>query len=197
MLFRSPRGPRHTPDARGDLLRHRDDVLEIKKLLRALGITVNVVAPLDARPSDIARLGEAAFNVVLYPEIAHTAAQWLERAHGQPFTRTIPIGVGATRDFLADTYRPPEIQSPARPHAARQGDWRQKSAARGVAIVREFRRRCGFQKILPVPAFRNGITVANRRIVTIQCGGHSVDWPRVGYVREGFLAAYPLAQVFE
>jgi len=48
--------------------RHRDDVLEIKRLLRALGITVNVVAPLDARPSDIARLGEAAFNVVLYPE---------------------------------------------------------------------------------------------------------------------------------
>ncbi len=82
--------------------RHRDDVLEIKKLLRALGITVNVVAPLDARPSDIARLGEAAFNVVLYPEIAEPAARYLTKALGQPMTTIVPIGVGATRDFIRE-----------------------------------------------------------------------------------------------
>ncbi len=32
-----------------------------------MGVAVNVVAPLGARPSDLARLGDAAFNVVLYP----------------------------------------------------------------------------------------------------------------------------------
>ena len=31
------------------------------------------------RPADLARLGDADFNVVLYPEIAGTAAHWLER----------------------------------------------------------------------------------------------------------------------
>ncbi len=51
-----------------------------------------------ARPlADLARLGEADFNVVLYPEIAGTAARWLERSFGQPRTTTVPIGVGATR----------------------------------------------------------------------------------------------------
>jgi light-independent protochlorophyllide reductase subunit B len=82
--------------------RHRDDVVEVTKLLATLGIAVNVCAPLGARPSDLARLPEADFNVVLYPEIAGPAARWLEKTCGQPLTRTVPIGVGATRDFIAE-----------------------------------------------------------------------------------------------
>ncbi len=85
--------------------RCRDDVREVEKLLDGLGVEINVVAPLGASTQDLTRLGAADFNVSLYPEIAHTAAQWLERAHGQPCTRTIPIGVGATRDFLAEVAR--------------------------------------------------------------------------------------------
>ena len=54
------------------------------------------------RREDIARLGEADFNVVLYPEIALPAAKWLEKNHKQPFTQTIPIGVGATRAFIEE-----------------------------------------------------------------------------------------------
>ena len=82
--------------------RHRDDLAEIRRLLARLGIEVRVVAPLGARPGDLARLGEADFNVVLYPEIAETAAGWLQRAFGQPCTKTVPIGVGATREFIAE-----------------------------------------------------------------------------------------------
>jgi light-independent protochlorophyllide reductase subunit B len=37
---------------------------------------------------------------VLYPEIAQVTAGFLQRHLGQPFTRTVPIGVGATRDFM-------------------------------------------------------------------------------------------------
>lgn len=85
--------------------RCRDDVREIEKLVAALGVDVNVVAPLGASPQDLTRLGDADFNVLLYPEIALAAAQWLERAHGQPFTRMVPIGVGATRDFVAEVAR--------------------------------------------------------------------------------------------
>jgi light-independent protochlorophyllide reductase subunit B len=82
--------------------RHRDDVREIVGLLEQLGIDVAVVAPLGATPDDLARLGQADFNVVLYPETAGQAASWLQRMFGQPFTRSIPIGVGATKDFIAE-----------------------------------------------------------------------------------------------
>jgi len=82
--------------------RHRDDVTEITRLLDSLGIDVAVCAPMGAHAADIAQLAQADFNVVLYPEIALLTAQWLERQHGQPYTRQVPIGVGATRDFVAE-----------------------------------------------------------------------------------------------
>ena len=82
--------------------RHRDDVQEIRALLERLGIVVNVLAPLDARPADLARLGTADFNVVLYPEIAAPAAQWLRRTFGQPATTAIPIGTQGTHAFVAE-----------------------------------------------------------------------------------------------
>ena len=82
--------------------RHRDDVREITQLLGRMGIDINVVAPMGSSPQDLTRLGDADFNVVLYPEVANTAAQYLEKAHGQPFTKVVPIGVGATRDFIAE-----------------------------------------------------------------------------------------------
>lgn len=82
--------------------RHRDDLREITGLLGQLGVDVNVIAPLDATPADLGRLHEADFNVVLYPEVAALAAQWLGRHFGQPATRTVPIGMGATREFIAE-----------------------------------------------------------------------------------------------
>ncbi len=82
--------------------RHRDDVTEITTLLAQMGITVNVCAPLGATPADIARMGAAHFNVLLYPETGEAAARHCEAALGQPFTRIVPIGTGATRDFLAE-----------------------------------------------------------------------------------------------
>jgi light-independent protochlorophyllide reductase subunit B len=54
--------------------RHRDDLTEIRKLLTDMGIEINVVAPLSATPADLARLADAQFNVVLYPECAVVAA---------------------------------------------------------------------------------------------------------------------------
>ncbi len=80
--------------------RHRDDVNELSMLLRQLGVDINVTAPWQATPDDIARLADADFNVVMYPEVADTAARWLERTYGQPYIATPPIGVSATRDFV-------------------------------------------------------------------------------------------------
>ncbi|MBY0520190.1 MAG: ferredoxin:protochlorophyllide reductase (ATP-dependent) subunit B, partial [Sphingomonas sp.] len=82
--------------------RHRDDVIEITRLLDQMGIDLNMVAPRGAAPADIARIGAADFNICLYPEIADTAARWLEKTFGQKTVRTVPIGYGATRDFIAE-----------------------------------------------------------------------------------------------
>jgi light-independent protochlorophyllide reductase subunit B len=104
-----PPGTKRGPGARCNILgptalgfRHRDDVVEVRKLVETMGVTVNVVAPLDATPTDLARLGDADFNVVMYPEIAGQAAAWLKRTFGQAATTVVPIGVGATRRFLAE-----------------------------------------------------------------------------------------------
>ena len=82
--------------------RHRDDLSEIRQLLTDMGIEINVVAPLSASADDIARLADADFNVVLYPEIANLSAQWLKRNFGQAFTKTIPMGHSATVDFIRE-----------------------------------------------------------------------------------------------
>src|ERR1700742_356930 len=82
--------------------RHRDDLAEVTRQVVDLGIDIGVVAPWNATPADIARLPQADFNIVLYPEIASTTAQWLQRNFGQPFTRTVPIGVAATRQFIEE-----------------------------------------------------------------------------------------------
>jgi light-independent protochlorophyllide reductase subunit B len=105
-----PRAPRRSGEApRANLLgattlgfRCRDDVTEMTRLLGSVGVEVNVVAPLGADPEAIARIPEADFNCCLYPEVALTACAWLERQFKQPTVRTVPIGVGATRDFLRE-----------------------------------------------------------------------------------------------
>jgi len=103
---RSPRTNRRPrcnilgPTALG--FRHRDDTAEITDLLTAMGIDINITAPMEASPDDIARIGDADFNVVLYPEIAGVAANWLTKAFQQPCTRIVPIGVDATRRFIAE-----------------------------------------------------------------------------------------------
>jgi len=82
--------------------RHRDDVQEITNLLYEMGIEVNVTAPMGSTPSDIAKMGQAHFNVLLYPETGESAARYCEKTFGQPYTKVVPIGVGATNDFIAE-----------------------------------------------------------------------------------------------
>ena len=82
--------------------RHRDDIEELTGLLSDMGIDVNVCAPMNATPADIARMGAAHFNVLMYPETAEAAARWMEQNLDQPYTKVVPIGVGATRDFIAE-----------------------------------------------------------------------------------------------
>jgi light-independent protochlorophyllide reductase subunit B len=82
--------------------RHRDDLHAVVELLEAIGLEIQVVAPWDAKVEDLTHLSQAAFNVVLYPEVAGLAAGYLKRQFGQPFTQTIPIGAKGTEAFIRE-----------------------------------------------------------------------------------------------
>ncbi len=108
--------------------RNRDDVREISALLRENGLDVRLVAPLGARPGDLARLPDAAFNIVLYPEIAETAARWLQKAHGMPFLSTVPLGVEATVNFVKEARALAGLQDqPLKTVEADRSSWYSKS----------------------------------------------------------------------
>lgn len=106
--------------------RCRDDIREVIKLLAEIGVDVNVVAPMGSTPDDLMRIPNADFNICLYPEIALTTCTWLSRSFGQPIIKTVPIGVGATRDFIAEIGKVADIdvsQALARSHADTLGNW--------------------------------------------------------------------------
>jgi light-independent protochlorophyllide reductase subunit B len=159
---RAPRCNLLGPTALG--FRHRDDITEITRLLTQLGVEVSVTAPMNASPDDIARLPQADFNVVLYPETASQAAQWLQRIHGQPFTKVIPIGVGATREFVAEVAALAGVDAtPVLALAASRAPWYAKSvdstyltdkrvfvfgdATHAVAAARVAARELGFKVV--------------------------------------------------
>ncbi len=112
--------------------RHRDDVIEITRLLAQLGIDVAVVAPAGSCPAELATLPDADFNVVLYPEIADTVATWLERTFGQPRTQVVPIGVAATRDFVREVAALANVDAtPVLAHDASRLPWYSRSVDSG------------------------------------------------------------------
>jgi light-independent protochlorophyllide reductase subunit B len=88
-------------------------VLEVQTLLTMHGIDVAVVAPLGAGVEDVHRLPEADLNICLYPEVAESTCLWLERNFGMPFSRTVPIGVGATHDFLVEVHTALGLEPPS------------------------------------------------------------------------------------
>jgi light-independent protochlorophyllide reductase subunit B len=106
--------------------RCRDDVREVTQLLNDMGVAVNVVAPLGASPRDLQRIPEADANVCLYPEVAGPGCDWLARNFKQPTIRTVPIGVGATEEFLDEVASTLDIERPA-PLTASRLPWYSRS----------------------------------------------------------------------
>jgi light-independent protochlorophyllide reductase subunit B len=104
--------------------RHRDDLLAIRQILAQLQVDINVIAPLGASPADLSRLGEADFNVLLYPETGSQAAQWLSRTFDQPTVKTVPIGLGATREFIQEVAKLSDVDpAPALEGAPSHSSW--------------------------------------------------------------------------
>jgi light-independent protochlorophyllide reductase subunit B len=80
----------------------RANLTSLRRMLRTLGIDVNVVAPWGAGTSDLEKLPAAWLNIAPYREIGTTAAGYLGERFGMPSITSAPLGVEPTRRWLEE-----------------------------------------------------------------------------------------------
>ena len=78
----------------------RHDLISLRRILKTLGVQVNVVAPWAASVGDLRRLAAAWLTIAPYRELGSTAANYLEAQFGTPALREAPIGVQPTLRWL-------------------------------------------------------------------------------------------------
>lgn len=78
----------------------RPDLICLRRMMHALDVQVNVVAPLGADLADLRRLPAAWVNLAPYRELGLKAAQYLEQELGTPTLYDAPIGVQPTLRWL-------------------------------------------------------------------------------------------------
>jgi len=76
------------------------NLTSLRRMLKTLGVNVNVVAPWGAGIADLARLPEAWLNIAPYHEIGRTAAEYLEKEFAMPAVYDTPLGVEPTLRWL-------------------------------------------------------------------------------------------------
>ena len=107
-IQRGPAGARCNllgPTALG--FRHRDDITEITGLLDRIGHRCRRGGADGRQPRRSRPAGRSGFQRRALPGNRQTPPRrWLQRTFRQPTAKTVPIGVGATRDFIAEVARP-------------------------------------------------------------------------------------------
>jgi light-independent protochlorophyllide reductase subunit B len=78
----------------------RHDLISLRRILKTLGVAVNVVAPWGASVDDLRRLPAAWLTIAPYRELGARAADFLEAQFGTPALREAPIGVQPTLRWL-------------------------------------------------------------------------------------------------
>ena len=78
----------------------RANLTSITRMLQALGVAVNVVAPWGSSIEDLGRLPAAWLNIAPYREIGVNAAAYLEETFSMPSLCDTPIGVEPTLAWL-------------------------------------------------------------------------------------------------
>lgn len=87
------------PTSLGFHVKH--DLTSLRRMLKTLGVQVNVVAPWGATIGDLRRLPAAWLNIAPYRELGARAADYLEEQFGTPALREAPIGVQPTLRWLS------------------------------------------------------------------------------------------------
>ena len=74
----------------------KHDCIELQKLMKDLGITVNIIIPDQASVHDLKNLTKAWFNLVPYRELGLSVAKYLDSEFDIPYVDITPIGVVET-----------------------------------------------------------------------------------------------------
>jgi light-independent protochlorophyllide reductase subunit B len=78
------------------------NVRSMRTLLGAVGIDVNVVAPLGASKADVERIGAAWANISLAHELTERTTTYLQKRFGTPTIQALPYGEAGTTRFLRE-----------------------------------------------------------------------------------------------
>ncbi len=98
------------------MLRAGPDLMELRRILGLIGVTVNAVLTADTSRGELERLGDAALNIVPCEPSGKEAAVLLEKLCGTPYIiEEIPIGYLSTTGFLLRVAKTLGIETPALP----------------------------------------------------------------------------------
>ncbi|NTW50295.1 MAG: ferredoxin:protochlorophyllide reductase (ATP-dependent) subunit B, partial [Chlorobiales bacterium] len=78
----------------------RSNVITLRRMMAALGVKINVIAPLGASLSDLKKLPAAWLNIAPYREIGLEATRHLREKFGTPALYDTPMGVQPTLAWL-------------------------------------------------------------------------------------------------
>ncbi|MDN5271859.1 ferredoxin:protochlorophyllide reductase (ATP-dependent) subunit B [Chloroflexus sp. MS-CIW-1] len=78
----------------------RHDLISLRRMLKTLGLEINVVAPWGASIADLRRLPAAWLTIAPYRELGLRAATYLEEQFGVPALLDAPIGVQPTLRWI-------------------------------------------------------------------------------------------------
>jgi nitrogenase molybdenum-iron protein alpha chain len=127
---------------------NKADRKEVRRLLLALGLSVNVF-PQGASPDSIRRLPDAAFSLSIAPGGADYPGTALKERFGIPFVKPpIPVGIAGTEAWLTEIGRHAGVQE----EAGKLIDCEKKAIAGFLSSRRPGRRRI-FLNLPPAMAF--------------------------------------------
>lgn len=78
----------------------RSNVMALRRIMAALGVKINVIAPLGASLSDLKKMPAAWVNIAPYREIGLEATRHLREQFGTPALYDTPMGVQPTLSWL-------------------------------------------------------------------------------------------------
>ncbi|MDI6866398.1 nitrogenase component 1 [Methanoculleus sp.] len=81
-----------------------ENAAEVNRLLKRLGLPVNLRFVRGIMTRDVSRLGAAAVNILREPAL-RVVGEELKRRYGTPYIKSFPIGLGGTCRFLEEVGR--------------------------------------------------------------------------------------------
>ena len=110
---------------------HQHDCREIHRLLKDLGIQINLIIPEGSLVTNLKKITEAWFNIVPYREIGLMTAQYLQKNYNMPYIDTTPMGLVETASWIRQICNlienlPPKLPPAAKARVADKGSTSKK-----------------------------------------------------------------------